>query len=46
AQGGGSGLGLAIVKNLATINGWEVSLHNHKGGGVEAKVSLYSKASS
>ncbi|MBT3197731.1 MAG: HAMP domain-containing protein, partial [Gammaproteobacteria bacterium] len=31
---GGSGLGLAIVKNLATINGWQVSLENHSQGGM------------
>lgn len=39
-QGGGNGLGLAIVKNLATINGWQVSLKNHPQGGVMASVEI------
>jgi len=30
-KGGGSGLGLAVVKNLATINGWVVSLESRTG---------------
>ncbi|MBP6513882.1 MAG: HAMP domain-containing protein [Steroidobacteraceae bacterium] len=37
---GGSGLGLAIVRQLAQANGWQVSLENRAGGGLEAWVVL------
>jgi two-component system osmolarity sensor histidine kinase EnvZ len=37
---GGSGLGLAIVRQLAAAQGWEVSLQDRAGGGLEAWLSL------
>jgi two-component system osmolarity sensor histidine kinase EnvZ len=33
---GGSGLGLAIVKQLATAQGWQVTLQARAGGGLAA----------
>lgn len=40
AAAGGTGLGLAIARQLATHHGWELSLHERPGGGVEARVVL------
>lgn len=40
AQTGGSGLGLAITRQLASANGWSVTLHAREGGGTEARVVL------
>lgn len=37
---GGSGLGLAIVRQLCDANGWRISLHDHDGGGLEARLTL------
>ena len=39
-QTGGSGLGLAITRQLASANGWSVTLHPREGGGTEARVLL------
>ena len=35
---GGSGLGLAIARQLATVNGWSVTLLPRAGGGTEARL--------
>ena len=35
---GGSGLGLAIARQLATVNGWSVTLLPRVGGGTEARL--------
>ncbi len=40
AATGGSGLGLAIVRQLAQANGWQVSLHERQGGGLEARLTV------
>ncbi|MFP5380738.1 MAG: ATP-binding protein [Gammaproteobacteria bacterium] len=37
---GGTGLGLAIVRQLAETNGWEVTLRNRAGGGLEAVLEI------
>ena len=37
---GGSGLGLAIVRQLAAAQGWEVSLQDRPGGGLEAWLQI------
>jgi two-component system osmolarity sensor histidine kinase EnvZ len=37
---GGSGLGLAIVRELARANGWEVTLSERPGGGLQAWIVL------
>ena len=37
---GGSGLGLAIVQQLASANGWLISMHQRAGGGNEARLWL------
>ena len=37
---GGSGLGLAIVRELARANGWQVTLEQRAGGGLEAWIDL------
>lgn len=37
---GGTGLGLAIVRQLATTNGWKVSLTNRASGGLEAVLEI------
>jgi two-component system osmolarity sensor histidine kinase EnvZ len=40
ASTGGSGLGLAIVRQLATAQGWDVSLQDRAGGGLEAWLTV------
>lgn len=37
---GGSGLGLAIVDQLVRLHGWELSLRNRPGGGLEAWLGI------
>jgi len=37
---GGSGLGLAIVRGLARANGWEISLSERPGGGLQASIVI------
>ncbi len=37
---GGSGLGLAIVRELARANGWEITLSERPGGGLQAWIIL------
>jgi two-component system osmolarity sensor histidine kinase EnvZ len=37
---GGSGLGLAIVQQLATMQGWEISLKNRSEGGLSACINI------
>ncbi|MBU0751305.1 MAG: HAMP domain-containing protein [Gammaproteobacteria bacterium] len=40
---GGSGLGLAIVRQLAAGNGWQITLRNREGGGLEAWLTVPKK---
>lgn len=37
---GGSGLGLAIARQLAQFHGWQLSLDERPGGGIEARVAI------
>lgn len=37
---GGAGLGLAIVRQLATQNGWRISLDTRPGGGLLARLEI------
>ena len=39
-QTGGSGLGLSIARNTARAHGGELTLHNRREGGLEARLTL------
>ncbi len=43
---GGTGLGLGIARHIARAHGGELSLHNHPGGGLEARLVLPRQAES